>query len=63
MKIPVSRGPELMEISRRSIKSFFGDDMPTYAAALAYCMLFALFPLFAFLVALLGFLGISGFFE
>jgi membrane protein len=63
MKIPVSRGPELLEISRLSIKGFFGDDMPTYAAALAYRMLFALFPLFAFLVALLGFLGISGFFE
>ncbi len=38
-------------------------DMPTYAAALAYRALFALFPFCAFLVALLGFLGISGFFE
>jgi membrane protein len=60
MKIPAPRGPELLEISRRSIKGFFKDDMPTYAAALAYRMLF---PLFAFLVLLLGFLGINSFFE
>jgi hypothetical protein len=63
MKIPVPRGPKLLEISRRSIGGFSKHDMPTYAAALAYRMLFALFPLLAFLVALLGFLGINGFFE
>jgi membrane protein len=62
MKMPVPRGPELLEVSTRSIEGFFKDDMPTYAAALAYRMLFALFPLFAFLVALLGFLGINSFF-
>jgi membrane protein len=63
MKILVPRGPELLEISRRSIEGFSKHDMPTYAAALAYRMLFALFPLLAFLVALLGFLGINSFFE
>ncbi|POB11470.1 hypothetical protein CO251_04820 [Sulfobacillus sp. hq2] len=36
------------------------DDMPAYAAALAYKFLFALFPLVLFLTALLGFLHIAG---
>jgi membrane protein len=37
--------------------------MPTYAAALAYHALFALVPFFAFVVALLGFLESSIFFD
>jgi membrane protein len=37
--------------------------MREYSTALAYRALFALVPFFALLVALLGFLGISGFFE
>jgi membrane protein len=37
--------------------------MPTYAAALSYRALFALFPFLAFLVALLGFLEVARFFE
>ena len=37
--------------------------MPTYAAALSYRALFALFPFLAFLVALLGFLEDGRFFE
>jgi membrane protein len=37
--------------------------MTTYAAALAYRGLFAIIPFLALLVALPGFLGISGFFE
>lgn len=45
------------------MKSFFEHDMPTYAAALAYRALFALFPFLAFLVALLGFLQVGEFFE
>ena len=39
------------------------DDMPTYAAALAYRALFALFPFLIFLTTLLGFLGVPQFFE
>ncbi len=57
------RGLDLPEVSKRSVRSFLEHDMPTYAAALAYRALFALFPFFAFLVALLGFLEITGFFE
>src|SRR5687767_9835601 len=37
--------------------------MPTYAAALAYRVLFSLFPFLIFLTTLLGFLGIPAVFE
>jgi membrane protein len=64
MRIPESRGLQLLfEVSKRSVRSFTRHDMPTYAAALAYRALFALFPFFGFLIVLLGFLGISIFFE
>jgi membrane protein len=63
VKIPASSGPELLELCRRSIRGFREHDMSTYAAALAYRALFAIVPFLAFLVALLGFLGISGFFD
>ena len=64
MKILTSRDLKpLLEVSKRSIRGFLEHDMSTYAAALAYRTLFALFPFFAFVVALLGFLEISGFFE
>ena len=58
-----SRGLKLLRVSKRSIRSFLKHDMPTYAAALAYRALFMLFPFLAFLVVLLGFLGIIPFFA
>lgn len=63
MKVLRSRGLKFLEVSKGSVRSFLEHDMPTYAAALAYRALFALFPFFAFLVALLGFLEITSFFE
>jgi membrane protein len=42
---------------------FFADDMPTYASALAYRVLFSLFPFLIFLTTLLGFLGLPEFFN
>ena len=65
MKIPESRGLRLLfEVSRRSIRKYLKhDDMPSYAAALAYRALFALFPFFTVLVALLAFIGNVGFFD
>ena len=47
----------------KPIEEFIEDDMTTYAAALAYQTLFSLFPFALFLVALLGFLQIPGFFD
>ncbi len=65
MRIPESRGLWLLlEVSRRSIRKYLKhDDMPSYAAALAYRALFALFPFFALLVALLGILEVVNFFD
>ena len=64
MSTPESRGLQLLfEVSKRSVRCFTRHDMPTYAAALAYRALFALFPFFGFLIVLLGFFRISVFFE
>ena len=65
MRIPKSRGLWLLfKVSKRSIRKFLKyDDMPSYAAALAYRALFAFFPFFALLVALLGILEVVGFFD
>jgi membrane protein len=58
-----SQGIKLLELGKLSIKGFLDHDMPTYAAALAYRALFALFPFFGFLIVFLGFFQISTFFE
>jgi len=65
MRIPKSRVLWLLfEVSKRSIRKCLKyDDMPSYAAALAYRALFAFFPFFALLVALLGILEVVGFFD
>ena len=63
MRIPGMRNLGFLELGKRSVKAYLKDDMMTYAAALAFRMLFALFPFIIFLVALLGFLNIPGFFE
>jgi len=53
----------LLAVSRRSIRKFLRHNMYEYSAALSYRALFALVPFFTLLVALLGFLGISGLFD
>ena len=65
MRLPELRGLRLLiEVSRHSIRKYLKhDDMPSYAAALAYRALFALFPFLALLVSLLTFLGAFGFFD
>jgi membrane protein len=65
MRIPESRGLRLLfDVSRRSIRKYLKyDNMSSYAAALAYRALFALFPFFVLLVAVLGFLNDFGFFD
>ena len=49
-------------ILKCSVKNFIADDMPTYAAALSYRALFALFPFLLFLIAMLSFLNLQDFF-
>lgn len=58
-----TRGVGFVELSKRTFKAFGDDDMSTYAAALAYRALFALFPFLLFLIALLGFLHVPQFFD
>ncbi len=63
MQIPGLAGIGPGQLGKRSVKEFLADDMTTYAAALAYHVLLALFPFVIFLVALLGFLNIPQFFD
>jgi membrane protein len=59
MKQPVSA----LRVARVALADFFEDDMPTYAAALAYRVLFSLFPFLIFLSTLLGVLGVPELFD
>lgn len=63
MQIPGLRGLGPGTLVKQAIMDFIADDMPTYAAALAYQVLFSLFPFLLFLVSLLGFLNIPQFFT
>jgi membrane protein len=47
----------------RAIKNFSNDDMTVYAAALSYQLFFSLFPFIIFLLALLGLLNLTSFFD
>jgi membrane protein len=48
---------------KNTVKDFLDDDMPTYASALAYQILFSLFPFLLFLIALVGFFNLPDFFA
>lgn len=63
MQIPGLRGLSPATLGKRAIREFTDDDMTTYAAALAYHGLLALFPFVIFLIAVLGFLNIPQFFD
>jgi len=63
MQIPGLRGQSPVALGKRAIRDFSDDDMTTYAAALAYHGLLALFPFVIFLIALLGILQVPQFFD
>jgi membrane protein len=63
MQIPGLRGLSPIGLVKESVNEFLADDMTTYASALAYQVLFSLFPFIVFLVALLGFLDLPTFFD
>lgn len=63
MQIPGLRGLSPFELAKESVKEFIDDDMVTHACAIAYEALLSLFPFIIFLIALLGFLELSSFFE
>ncbi|HYD82065.1 MAG TPA: YihY/virulence factor BrkB family protein [Paucimonas sp.] len=63
MNIPGLRGLSPGSILKETVREFFEDDMTTYASALAYQVLFSLFPFLIFLIALLGFIERTEFFD
>jgi membrane protein len=63
MIFPDLRGLPLHRVLVRTVKEFVDDEMSTYASALAYQMLFSLFPFILFLIALIGFLHLPDFFT
>ncbi len=63
MIFPVLDGLKLHKVLVRTVKEFVDDEMSTYASALAYQMLFSLFPFLLFLIALIGFLHLPDFFT
>jgi membrane protein len=63
MIFPDMRGLPLHRVMMRTVTEFVADEMSTYASALAYQMLFSLFPFILFLIALIGFLHLPDFFT
>ena len=63
MFFPGLNGLPLGKVLIRTVKEFIDDEMSTYASALAYQMLFSLFPFILFLIALIGFLHLPDFFS
>lgn len=63
MQLPGFADQAPLDVMKQAITDFFDDDMATYAAALAFRVLLALFPFLIFLLTLLGALGLSDFFD
>ena len=63
MRIPGFADLSPWDVIKRAVKSFLDDDMVTYAAALSYHLMLALFPFVIFMLTLLGALGLSEFFD
>ncbi|WP_426206872.1 YihY/virulence factor BrkB family protein [Pseudomonas sp. TWP3-1] len=63
MIFPAMKGLPLHRVMVRTVTEFIDDEMSTYASALAYQMLFSLFPFILFLIALIGFLHLPDFFS
>lgn len=56
-------GVSFFGLIKRTVAEFSDDEMPTFAAALAFQTLLSLFPFLLFLIALLGFLHLPEFFD
>lgn len=63
MRFPLIGRVRVLKVVPEVVREYIEDDMVTYAAALAYHMLFALFPFLLFFVSLLGFLQVPEFFD
>ncbi|MDB5982905.1 MAG: Ribonuclease [Pseudomonas sp.] len=63
MIFPDLRNLHMGKVLVHTVNEFMEDEMSTYASALAYQMLFSLFPFLLFLIALIGFLHLPDFFS
>jgi membrane protein len=63
MIFPDLRKLPMGKVLVHTVNEFMEDEMSTYASALAYQMLFSLFPFLLFLIALIGFLHLPDFFS
>lgn len=63
MGIPGFNNMSVFGVVKRAIKDFMDDDMSTYAGALTYRILLAIFPFLIFLLTVLGALGLQNFFD
>ena len=63
MRAAGARRLGIVEVGQRSIRNFVGHSMPTFASALAYQGLLALFPFVIFVGLLLVVLQVDGFFD
>jgi membrane protein len=63
MRIPGFAERSPWEVLRHAVTDFRDDDMVTYAAALSFHLLLALFPFAIFLLTLLGAAGLAAFFD
>lgn len=57
------KGISVTTLAKRTITEFMDDDMPTFAAGLAYQALFSLFPFLLFLLTLVSALHLPDFFA
>ncbi len=63
MRIPGFAEQAPWKVLKRAVRAFLDDDMATYAAALSYHLLLALFPFIIFLLNLLGAVGLAAYFD
>ena len=63
MRVPGLGELGVIDVGERAIRKFFEHRMTTYAAALAYHGLFALFPYMILVVTLLGVLDLDAAFD
>lgn len=63
MGVPGFGNLSVYGVAKRAVKDFMDDDMSTYAAALTYRILLAIFPFLIFLLTLLEALGLTNFFN
>jgi membrane protein len=63
MRIPGLRGLSVRTVVKDTASAFLDDDVPTYAAALAFRTLFSLFPFLIVLVAAFSFIDAPGLFD